>query len=236
LVTDPDDVALFSTHLGEHLGHAKPFEPMVDVCERLGRGHIVESDDALDFLADQTELTFANNFDYCTLCFRADRDNAFGVLDSLTSIMHSHCHLADEFAETLACHRGHDVAGPTQQFKFVGLDGIGLRTDDEARTVQKVGLILAQFLEKNPFLLLRRHAIHRCEVDHDAQHQGPLDVAQELMPKTLALARPFDEAGNVSHNKFGSLIELDNAQVWFKGRERVVRNLRLGLRDHTDQG
>jgi hypothetical protein len=56
------------------------------------------------------------------------------------------------------------------------------------------------------------------------------------MMQPLALACSFDQARDVSHHEFGRLVELDHTQVRFKRRERVVRDLRLGLRDHTDQG
>ena len=48
----------------------------------------------------------------------------------------------------------------------------------------------------------------RGQVDHDAQHPGPLDVAQELVPEAAALAGALDEPGDVGDDEVGVLVDL----------------------------
>ena len=60
---DPDDVAVAGAGPGEQLGHAERFSWMVDVRQRLGRGDVVERDDALDLAADEAELVLAEPLD-----------------------------------------------------------------------------------------------------------------------------------------------------------------------------
>jgi len=56
------------------------------------------------------------------------------------------------------------------------------------------------------------------------------------MAEALALAGTLDQARNVRDDEVGLLVEAHHAEVRFQRRERVVRNLRLGGRDHADEG
>ena len=80
-----------------------------------------------------------------------------------------------------------------------------------------------------------RRAVERGEVDEQAQHAGPLDVAQELVAEAAALAGALDEAGDVGDDELGGVVEAHDAEVRLERRERVVGDLRLGRRDHADQ-
>ena len=56
-------------------------------------------------------------------------------------------------------------------------------------------------------------------------------MPQKLDSEAGAAVRAFDQAGNVGHHETGflSLIpDYDHTQVWFKGRKRIVSNLRTG--------
>ena len=55
------------------------------------------------------------------------------------------------------------------------------------------------------------------------------------MAQAAALARPFDQPGNVGHHEL-VLVEADHAQVRLEGGEGVVGDLGLGRRDPRDQG
>ena len=73
--------------------------------------------------------------------------------------------------------------------------------------------------------------VGRSQVDHDAQHPGPLDVAQELVAEPLALAGALDQPGDVGDDELGVLVEPDDAEVRLERGERVVGDLRLGRAD-----
>ena len=64
---------------GEHLRHAEPFEPVVDVDERLGRGDVVERDDPLDLATDEPELAVGDPLDDGATRLGAQDDDAVAV-------------------------------------------------------------------------------------------------------------------------------------------------------------
>ena len=55
---------------------AEPLHLMVDVRQRLGRGDVVEGDDALDLAADQPELVLAEALDATAVRLGPDDDDA----------------------------------------------------------------------------------------------------------------------------------------------------------------
>src|SRR5665647_3943988 len=71
-------------------------------------------------------------------------------------------------------------------------------------------------------------------VEHMHQHRAPLDVAQELQAKTLALAGARDEAGHVGDGEPGGT-GLHDAEIGHQRGERVVRDLGPGRRHRRDQ-
>src|SRR3954470_12396977 len=56
------------------------------------------------------------------------------------------------------------------------------------------------------------------------------DMAQELVAETATFAGPLDQPGDVGDHEL-DVVEADDAEVGFEGRERVVGDLRLGRRD-----
>jgi hypothetical protein len=68
-------------------------------------------------------------------------------------------------------------------------------------------------------------------------HQGraALDVPQEVVAETLALARAGDQAGHVGDDEL-RVARLGHAEVGDEGREGVVRDLGLGRRHCRDKG
>src|SRR4029434_6410998 len=97
-------------------------------------------------------------------------------------------HLTDEVAHARARDRTHARAVPLDA--LVG--DIGAASDDDARPFQEVGLVTAELVEKDVWLLFGRPSFRRGEVDEHHEHASALDVAQEAMPEAATLARAFD--------------------------------------------
>ena len=76
--------------------------------------------------------------------------------------------------------------------------------------------------------------LQRRAVEHVQERRAALDVAEELEPEALAVARALDETGNVGHRVAG-LAGLHDAEVRMQRREGVVRDLRLRRRDRGDE-
>ena len=73
-------------------------------------------------------------------------------------------------------------------------------------------------------------------MDDDA---GALDVFEELDAEAGAEVCAFDEAGKVGDGEgfgVGLVAHLDDAEVWFEGREGVVGDLGFGGGDARDEG
>ena len=135
-------------------------------------------------------------------------DHSLGADARLTCLVDERRQLPDDVGDALVCDRRHDRAVPAERGQVVGLDRIGLGAHDEARPVEELRAVLAELVQQNPFLLGRRDAVDRREVDHDAHHPRPLDVAQELVSEATALARALDQAGDVGHDEVGVVVEL----------------------------
>ena len=71
-------------------------------------------------------------------------------------------------------------------------------------------------------------------VDHVHQRGAALDVAQEVVAETAALAGALDQAGHVGHGE-GDVTADDDAEVGDQRGERVVGDLGPGARDRGDQ-
>ena len=78
-------------------------------------------------------------------------------------------------------------------------------------------------------------AVEGGEVDEQAEHPRPLDVAEELVAEAATLAGALDQAGDVGDDELRAVTEADDAEVRLERGERVVGDLRLGRRDHADQ-
>ena len=73
--------------------------------------------------------------------------------------------------------------------------------------------------------------LHRRHIHDVGQHRGALNVAQEVQAQPLPLARTRDQAGDVSDGE-SVVAHVHHTQVRRKGGKRVVRDLRLGRRQH----
>ncbi len=93
----------------------------------------------------------------------------------------------------------------------------------------------AELAEQDPLLLGGRDAVDLDQVEHQTQHAGTFDVAQELVPESPALAGALDQAGDVGDDELGGVVDAHDTEVRFERRERVVGDLRAGRRHDADQ-
>ena len=77
-------------------------------------------------------------------------------------------------------------------------------------------------------VLLRR-------VDHVQEQPRALEMGEELVPEPDPLARALDQAGDVRDGELGAVRRLDRAEHGRERRERVVRDLRLRVRDAAEE-
>ena len=90
-------------------------------------------------------------------------------------------------------------------------------------------------MQQDLLLALRGFTIERGQVDEHAQGSRPLDVAEELVAEPLALGGAFDQPRDVGDRELGAVVEADDTEVRFEGREGVVGHLGLGRRDPADE-
>ena len=60
-------------------------------------------------------------------------------------------------------------------------------------------------------------------------------MAEESVSQPVAVARPFDQAGQVGDDELVVVVDLDHAEIGLEGGERVVGDLRLRPGDHRDE-
>ena len=128
--------------------------------------------------------------------------------------MHGRRHRPDEPAHAVAGdRRDHQAAFAVgAEVADVG-DEVGLRPDDEPRPGEQLRSVGGQLVEQHALLLRRRHAVERSEVDEQAQHPSPFDVAEEAVAEALAVARPFDQPGDVGDDELGVVVDAHDAEV-----------------------
>src|SRR5690606_17873432 len=75
-------------------------------------------------------------------------------------------------------------------------------------------------------------------VDKVQQDAAALDMAEKARADALALMGALDQAGNVGENEALAAVAAhgDDAEIGMKRRERIVGDLRLGLRDGGEKG
>ena len=117
---------------------------------------------------------------------------------------------------------------------------VGLAAHDHPGAFEQLGAVRAELGKEDAQLRRGGHAaqLGRREVDQHHEHPRPLDVAEELVPQTLAGRRALDEAGDVRHHELGAVAHpahTDHAEVRFERGERVVGDLRFGRRHGRDQ-
>ena len=67
------------------------------------------------------------------------------------------------------------------------------------------------------------------------QQAAPVDVPQEIVAQTRALAGALDDAGDVRHDEADALVHVHHTQIGVQGGEVVVGDFRVGLADHTQE-
>ena len=77
--------------------------------------------------------------------------------------------------------------------------------------------------------------VARGRVDHVDEQPGPLEVREELVAEPDALARALDQTGDVRDHQLAAVRRVDRAEHRLERRERVVRDLRPGVRDPREQ-
>ena len=63
------------------------------------------------------------------------------------------------------------------------------------------------------------------------QKTGPLDMSKEIMAKTVSFGSPLDQARNIRDDE-ARIADTDDTEHRFKGRKRIVCDLRFCGRDH----
>ena len=72
-------------------------------------------------------------------------------------------------------------------------------------------------------------------VDHVQQKSRPLEMCEELVPEPDALARPFDQAGDVGDRQLPAVGRFHGPEHRLESRERIIGDLRLRVRDPPEQ-
>ena len=105
---------------------------------------------------------------------------------------------------------------------------IALVGDDDLRTLRKLGAILLELTVDDAVILNRVAILKTTRHVNDMHDQGrALDVAQELMAQTLALARTLDQTRNVG-NDVRILTGTHHAEVRHECGKRIVGDLGTG--------
>ena len=113
--------------------------------------------------------------------------------------------LADEIAHALAG----DGARCRRPVPLGDRADVGLGADDDARAFEQLGPVLRRARAAGSAPARAGDTPSSCgEVEHDAQHAGPLDVAEELVAQPLALAGTLDQAGDVGDDEVGVVVDL----------------------------
>ena len=144
-------------------------------------------------------------------------------------------HTADQLSDPGTGDRGDDRSGPAEEFELLGLHGVGLRPDHDPRSFEEFGAVGAQLGKEGALLLRRGHTLDRGQVEHQTEHAGAFDVAEETVSEATTLAGPLDQTGDVGHHELGALIDGDHPEIGAERGEGVVGDLRFGGRDHADE-
>ena len=145
--TDPDDIALVRTSTGEKSRNTELLQPLVDVRQRLGGGHVIEMHGAQDLAPEYSEIVFVDALDPGAVGVGAKdhatlRDGLF-----LTRLVDQTRQPADELANTLVRHRRDDHAVPCSHRRRIGR--IRLGADDHPGPFEKLRVVLPEFGEQD---------------------------------------------------------------------------------------
>ena len=68
------------------------------------------------------------------------------------------------------------------------------------------------------------------------EEAAAVDMPEEVVAETRALAGALDDAGDIRHHEADALVHPHDAQVGVEGGEVVVCDLGLSLGDHAQKG
>ena len=72
--------------------------------------------------------------------------------------------------------------------------------------------------------------------NEEQEHGVAFNMAQEAQTETFALGSAFDDSGYIRHAERTVVAVGYNAQLRCEGCERIIRYLRFGSRNDTEQG
>ena len=109
---------------------------------------------------------------------------------------------------------------------------VGLVEDDDLRPVVEPGTVEPELAvdRREPLV-----GVGLRPVDDVDEEPRALEVGEELVAEAHALARAFDQTGNVGDGELAAVGRLDGAEHGLKRRERVVGDLRGRVRDPPEE-
>nr|GEU28071.1 probable solanesyl-diphosphate synthase 3, chloroplastic [Tanacetum cinerariifolium] len=165
----------------------------------------------------------------------------FAALLGMTHLLQVHLDRVDQLLRTVAAQR-RDLEHRTLEAEFLdevlyALGAFRFRHHVElvqyqpARLVHQRFVVLFQLVDQRLGFLDRIDiGLERRQVDDVQQQTGALQMAQELVAEARAFGGAFDQARDVGDHKAFLVRDADHAQVREQGRERVIGNLRTGIR------
>ena len=150
-------------------------------------------------------------------------------------------HGAHQLGQALARHRRDGQHRPAQLALqaargLVAAGQLGLAHGHDLRLGRQAWRVQLQLAADGPVVLQRVAAVGGQRLDQVDQDAGPLDVAQELVAQADAAVGALDQAGQVGQDEGPLAADGDQAEVGVLGGERIVGDLRLGLRQPAEQG
>ncbi len=162
--------------------------------------------------------------------------------DALARRLDRRIHRAQQFRQPGAGDAGHGhdrcaLRGPLQRlqlFRHLGrIDRVDLVEADDFRLVGKAGAIPG---ELGADRAVGGDGVVLGAVDQVQDHGAALDMAEKAGTEPGAVARAFDEAGEVGEDEFGVVAEPDDAELRVERGERIVGDLRPRVRDARKEG
>ena len=112
------------------------------------------------------------------------------------------------------------------------VDEVGAAERDDLGLAGKAGAIAFQLAANDA---PRFDRIVAGGIDEVQQHFGPLDMAEESVADARAFGGALDQAGYVGEDELAALVP-DDAELRAQGRERIIADLRGGVRDAVEEG
>ena len=125
-------------------------------------------------------------------------------------------------------------AAATAAAWLAGREQIDLREHEELRPLREAAAVQRQ-LAVDRVVAAGDLAGVRAGLDQVDQQARPLEVGEELVAEADARARPLQQAGDVGDRHLAAVVGLDRAEHRLDGRERVVGDLRPGVRDPAQE-